>query len=210
MDKRQFFDISMSIENGMISWPGDGPVRIDRIRSMEKGERLNQSRIDMSAHTGTHIDAPFHFIEDGKGIDQVPLDLLTGPAVLIHVPGVKQIGANQLASAGAGPGTRRLLIKTDNSRLLEKVEFDEGYSHITLDGAQYLVEHGVGLVGVDYLSVAEYGKGDAVHRELLGAGIAIIEGLDLRGVGPGPYRLTALPLRIRGCDGAPARVILEK
>lgn len=210
MDKRLYIDISMSIENGMISWPSDGPVKIDRVRSMEDGERLNQSRIDLSAHTGTHIDAPVHFLKDGNGIDQVSLDLLIGPAVLIHIPGVRQIGAQQLDSAGAGNGIKRLLIKTDNARLLEKREFDKAYSYITLDGAQYLIEQGIGLVGVDYLSVAEYGKGDAVHRELLGAGIVIIEGLDLREVEPGSYRLTALPLRIRDCDGAPARVILEK
>jgi arylformamidase len=210
MDKRRFIDISMSIENGMISWPSDGPVKIDRIRSMENGERVNLSRINMSAHTGTHIDAPVHFLEDGKGIDQISLGLFFGPAVLIHIPGVRQIGARQLELAGAGEGTERLLIKTDNSRLLEKQEFDKRYSHISMEGAKYLVEHGIRLVGIDYLSVAEYGKGDAVHRELLGAGITIIEGLDLRGVEPGSYHLTALPLRIRDCDGAPARVILEE
>lgn len=210
MDKRRYIDISMSVENGMITWPSDSPVNITRARSMDNGERLNKSRIDMSAHTGTHIDAPVHFLQDGNGIDQVPLELLIGPALLIHIPDVRQIGARQLESAGTGNGISRLLIKTDNSRLLEKREFDKGYSHITQDGAQYLVERGIGLVGVDYLSVAEYGKGEAVHRELLGAGIAIIEGLDLREVEPGIYRLTALPLRIKGCDGGPARVILEK
>lgn len=210
MDKRQFIDVSMSIENGMITWPSDGPVKITRVRSMEDGQRVNLSRIDMSVHTGTHVDAPVHFLRGGEGIDKAPLDLLTGPAEVIHMAGVRQIGRRHLESAGIGKGTRRLLIKTDNSLLLEKDGFDKGYSYITPDGAKYLIERGIGLIGVDYLSVAEYGKGDEVHRALLGAGTVIIEGLDLRGVEPGTYLMTALPLRIRNCDGAPARVILEK
>jgi arylformamidase len=209
MGKKRFYDITIPIESGMISWPGDGPVNVERVRSMDDGDRLNQSRIDMSAHTGTHMDAPIHFIQNGEGIDSTALDLLVGPVVVIQIPNVMEIGASQLESSVIPVGTERLLLKTDNAKLLGKREFDQGYTYITLDGARYLIDHGVRLVGIDYLSVAEYGKGEVVHRELLGAGIVIIEGLDLREVLPGIYNMTALPLRISDCDGAPARVVLE-
>ncbi len=210
MDNRRFYDVSMPIENGMISWPGDGPVKVERVRSMEEGERLNLSRVEMSAHTGTHVDAPVHFLKDRGGIDTIPLEILIGPAMLVHIPGVREIGERHLALAGIGSGTGRLLIRTDNSRLLEKGEFEREFAFLTPEGARFLVKQGVRLVGIDYLSVAEYGRGDEVHRELLGAEVVIIEGLDLRNVPPGHYHLTALPLRIPGSDGAPARVILEK
>ena len=209
MEYKRFYDITMTIDNGMISWPGDGPVMVDRVRSMDDGERLNQSRLDLSAHTGTHIDAPVHFLKEGSGVDSLPLEVLIGPAVVVHIPGVRAIGASQLKKANIPPGTDRLLLKTDNGKFLEQSEFSQGFSYITPDGAGYLIDHGIRLVGIDYLSVAEYGSGEVVHRALLSVGIVIVEGLDLRKVPPGPYRMTALPLKIRACDGAPARVVLE-
>lgn len=207
---RMIYDVSMSVENGMISWPSDGPVRIERVRSMEDGERLNMSRLDMSAHTGTHIDAPVHFLKAGGGIDTLPLDILMGTAAVVHIPGVKAIGPDELSGIGDPGGVERLLIKTDNGFLLDEKEFVSDYSYITPEGAAFLVRSGVRLVGIDYLSIAAYGSGEAVHRELLGAGIVIIEGLDLREVPAGTYSLTALPVRIAGCDGAPARVLLRE
>jgi arylformamidase len=210
MTKKRFYDISMTIDNGMISWPGDGPVMVDRVRSMNDGERLNQSRLDLSAHTGTHIDAPVHFLKEGRGVDSLSLEVLIGPAVVVHIPGVRAIGASRLKKANIPPGTDRLLLKTDNGKFLEQSEFSQGFSFITPDGAGYLIDHGIQLVGIDYLSVAEYGGGKAVHRALLSEGIVIVEGLDLRDVPPGPYRMSALPLKIKGCDGAPARVVLEE
>ena len=208
MHEKRLFDVTMTIKEGMISWPSDGPVHVERVKSMIDGDRLNLSRLDMSAHTGTHIDAPVHFLEAGTGIDTVSLDLLIGPAVLVHLPGVEEIGAYQLKNAGIPAGTERLLFKTDNSALLGKETFDEKFSYLTPDGARYLVDHHVRLVGIDYLSIAQYGMGDSVHQKLLREEIVIIEGLDLREVPPGIYQMTALPLKIAGCDGAPARVVL--
>ena len=210
MSKRRFYDISMNIENGMISWPSDGPVRVERLRSMDDGERLNQSRLDLSAHTGTHIDAPVHFIKGARGVDSLPLEVLIGPAVVVHVPGVKGIGVNELEKAGFLPGTERLLLKTENTELLDRDYFEKDFSFITPDGARYLIDSGVKLVGIDYLSIAAYGSGEAVHQALLGAGIIIVEGLDLRAIPAGSYNMIALPLKISGCDGAPARVVLEE
>jgi arylformamidase len=208
--ERKIFDISMTIEKGMISWPSDGPVMVDRVRSMDDGERLNQSRLDLSAHTGTHIDAPVHFLQGGSGVDSLPLEILIGPAVVVHIPDVRAIGPHQLETANIPPGTDRLLLKTDNGRLLGQSEFSREFSHITPDGAGYLIDHGIRLVGIDYLSVAEYGSGEVVHRGLLGAGIVIVEGVDLREVPAGLYNMIALPLKIGGCDGAPARVVLQE
>jgi len=207
--KKRFTDISMTIENGMLSWPSDGPVRVEKVRSMDEGERLNLSRLDMSAHTGTHIDAPAHFIQDGSGIDSVSLDTLIGPAVVVHVPGVREIGAGELVAANIPPDTRRLLLKTDNGKLLGQKQFDRDFSFFTAQGAQHIIDSGVELVGIDYLSIAEFGSGEAVHQAFLSEGIVIIEGVDLREVTPGLYNMIALPLKIGGCDGAPARVVLE-
>ena len=173
MDKRKLYDVTMTIKEGMISWPSDGPVHVERVRSMIDG------------------------------------DLLVGPTVLIHMPGVQEIGAYQLKNADIPKGTQRLLLKTDNSSLLGRSTFEEKYSYLTLDGARYLVDHQVRLVGIDYLSIGQYGMGEGVHQELLREEVVIIEGLDLREVPAGLYTMTALPLKIAGCDGAPARVILE-
>jgi arylformamidase len=207
---RKIYDISMTIEAGMISWPSDGPVVVDRVRSMDNGERLNQSRLDLSAHTGTHIDAPIHFLKEGNGVDSLPLDVLIGPVFVAHIPDVQAIGASDLRKAGIPSGTDRLLLKTDNGKFLERSGFSQEFSYITPDGAGYLIDQGIRLVGIDYLSVAEYGSGEDVHRALLSEGIVIVEGLDLREIPPGLYRMSALPLKIKGCDGAPARVVLEE
>ena len=210
MAKKRFYDISMTIENGMLSWPSDGPVSIEKVRSMENGELLNLSRLDMSAHTGTHVDAPVHFIQEGSGIDSVPLDILIGPAAVVHLPGVREIGDGELKAAGIPPDTKRLLLKTENGKLLGQKQFQKDYSFFTLEGAQYIIDSGVRLVAIDYLSIAAYGSGEAVHQALLGEGIVIIEGVDLREISAGPYNMIALPLKIGGCDGAPARVVLEE
>jgi len=208
--ERKIHDISMTIEGGMVSWPGDGPVRINRVRSMDEGERLNQSRLDLSAHTGTHIDAPVHFLKGAGGVDSLPLEVLMGPALVVHIAGVRAIGASHLEGANLPRATERLLLKTDNVKLRDQSGFSQEFSYITPDGSRFLIDHGIRLVGIDYLSIAEFGSGEAVHKALLSEGVVIIEGLDLAEVMPGHYRLTALPLKVKMCDGAPARVVLEQ
>jgi arylformamidase len=205
---RRYYDVTMTITEDMVTWPSDGPVKVVRERSMADGERLNQSRLEMSAHTGTHIDAPLHFVDGAGGIETIHPEILMGSALVVEVPGAVEIGASHLEGAGIPEGTRRLLLKTDNQKLFARSTFDEGYSFLSEEAAAYLVSRKVGLVGIDYLSIARYGQGDAVHRALLSSGVVIVEGLDLRGVPAGIYNMTALPLKIAGCDGAPARVIL--
>ncbi len=209
MEPRRIYDVTIPIREGMVVWPGDDPVRIRRVKSMADGDRLNKSHIEMSAHTGTHIDAPVHFIDGTGGVDSISPSLLVGPVIVVEVTGRKKIDAASLEETRIPDGVTRVILKTDNVSLAGKDHFEEDFVYLTADGAKYLVNHGVRLLGVDYYSVAEFGKGDEVHRILLSEGIVVIEGLDLRGVPVGMYRLMALPLKIAGGDGAPARVLLH-
>ncbi len=209
MDPRRIYDVTIPIREGMVVWPGDDPVRIRRVKSMADGDRVNQSRIEMSAHSGTHIDAPVHFIDGTRGVDSISPSLLVGPVIVVEITGRKKIDAASLEETRIPDGVSRVILKTDNVDLVGKDHFEEDFAYLTADGAKYLVSHGIKLLGVDYYSVAEFGKGDEVHRILLSEGIVVIEGLDLRGVPVGMYRLMALPLKIAGGDGAPARVLLH-
>ncbi len=208
MKRPRVYDVTMSIREGMPAWPGDPAVALTRIRSMEDGDPLNLSNLSMSAHTGTHVDSPRHFFRKGAGVETLPLEALLGPAQVLEVPGSIQIGPTDLEAAGLCPGVERILLKTDNQDLVEREDFEPSYAHLTADGARRLAGMGVKLVGIDYLSIAPYGTGEEVHRLLLTASVVVLEGLDLRGVPAGPYDLVALPLKIEGCDGAPARVLL--
>ena len=164
-----------------------------------------------SVHTGTHVDAPFHHFADGSGADALPLDSMVGPAVVADLTQVDQIGANELDALKLPRGTARLLCRTRNSQLWadRQAGFTREFVAVAPDGAQWLVDRNIRLVGVDYLSVERFGADPPdTHRRLLGAGVVILEGLDLRAVKAGPYWLACLPWKLRGADGAPARAIL--
>jgi len=209
--RSHWIDISAPVTDGMVRWPDNPPVRVERVFDQERGDPATVSRVDMSVHTGTHMDAPKHFRADGEGIEKVPIDAVVGRARVIELPGVSSVSRARLERAGAGRG-ERLLIKTDNSRhAWWREEFHEDFVHLTTDGAACLGEKSTRCVGVDYLSVAEYG-GDAhgTHRALLDAGVAIIEGLNLAPLRAGTYELCCLPVRIEGADGAPARAVVRR
>jgi arylformamidase len=207
----EILDISVPIRPGMAVWPGDTPVALQRTSSMADGAHANGSRIDLGVHTGTHVDAPLHFIADGSGVDRVPLDALIGPALVVDATVIdRHLDADVLAGLDIGHGDERVLLKTSNSELWASDRFETSYLGITEDGAHWLVEHGVRLVGIDYLSIAPYGQSVPTHRVLLGAGVAILEGTDLRGVEGGAYELICAPLRIVDADGAPARAFLVR
>jgi arylformamidase len=205
-----WIDVSVPVKSGMAHWPGDIDVSVERVSSMADGEQCNLSRLQMSAHTGTHMDAPLHFVDGAISIDQMPLDATIGVARVIEIGVMEAIGRAELEPFAIEPG-ERLLIKTANSaRCWETDEFIKDFVYISEDGAKYLVEREVRSVGVDYLSVAGFYKDTAeTHVALLGAGVWIIEGLDLRGILPGLYDLICLPLKLLGADGAPARAILR-
>jgi arylformamidase len=196
----QIFDVSVPIQPGMITYPGDPQVHMERVVSIEHGDVANLTRLDFGVHTGTHVDAPLHFIDQGAGADALPLEVFLGPCEVVDATGAGgEIGAETVPE-----GVERVLFKTRNSELWACASFDESFVRIGLAAAERLVEQGVRLVGVDYLSVGE----PETHRTLLGAGVAAIEGLDLSGIEPGSYRLACLPLRIVDSDGSPARAVL--
>ena len=195
-------DVSVPIRPGMVVWEGDPAVSFEPAASLEEGDPANLTRLELGSHTGTHVDAPLHFLAGGEGVERLPLDALIGPALVVDLTGLER--DVRAADLDIPAGTERLLLKTPNSRLWERGEFVAEHVTIAPDAASLLVELGVRLVGVDYLSVGS----PETHRILLEAGIVPLEGLDLREVDPGLYELVALPLRLEGVDGAPARVVL--
>ena len=206
----KIYDISVTVSPDLPVWPGDPQVRIERVAKIEEGANANVSRISMSAHTGTHVDAPFHFLNNGVTAEHLPLDLLTGPAYVLELPGVHVITSSELKQAGIPAGTLRLLIRTVNSGYWKDsgATFQTGFTGINSDGAEFLVDLGVQLIGMDYLSVAPYKQSRPTHEVLLKAGVVIVEGLNLSEIAQGHYTLYCLPLKLAGCDGAPARAIL--
>ena len=204
------YDVTLTITPQMIVWPGDPPVIMEHTSSIASGDTANVSQISMSCHTGTHVDAPDHFLNNGKTVENLSLDLLVGRAYVLHLPDINLITASILMDADIPPRTRRLLFKTKNSDLWAKGnrEFQADFVGLSVDAAELLVDRNVKLVGVDYLSVAPIKMGKPVHTILLNAGVVVIEGLDLSNVSQGRYTLHCLPLKLGGADGAPTRAIL--
>lgn len=204
-------DISMAIAPDMLYWPDTTVPAVEWEMRMSRGDIADVSRWVLGAHNGTHVDAPSHFLAGAPGLESVTLESLVGPALVVDLDDdVVSIGAGDLPLAELRPG-ERLLFKTSNSRhRLESSSFDEGYVGIEPDAARAMVSAGVQLVGIDYLSIEPFGREVfESHHVLLGAGVTVVEGLDLRGIGPGRYRLTILPLHLMGAEAAPARAILE-
>jgi arylformamidase len=204
------YDVSLPISGTLVVWPGDPPVHISQPQHLDKGDMATVSRLELGAHTGTHVDAPLHFIRGGSGVDSLDLNVLVGPALVVHALEVDELSAEVLEGLAIPPGTRRVLVRTRNSDRWARGEraFDESFVAISEDGARWLVERGLRLVGVDYLSVAPFGNVAPTHQTLLRAGIIPVEGLNLSEIAPGVYELFCLPIKIVGGDGAPARVIL--
>ena len=200
----RLFDITFPIREGMVTWEGDPEVRLERVRSLEAGDLCNISRLDFGVHTGTHVDAPIHFIDGTEGADALPLEAMIGPANVVDATQADVLDRATLAGLAISASSERLLFKTPSSGLWAREEFVPDFVELTGDGAEYLVARHVKLVGIDYLSVGD----EDAHRALLGAGVAALEGLDLREIEAGKSQLVCLPLKIAGSDGAPARVLL--
>jgi arylformamidase len=205
----RIYDISVPIRSGGIVYPGNPEIDITLQQAVAKGAGANVSAIRFGSHTGTHADASRHFFDDGQPVDQIPLDRLIGPALLVSFPdNVRAIGAAELKAHDLR-GRTRILLRTRNSALLSLKQFVPDYTYLAPDGAEYLVDKGVELVGIDYLSIEQFHSGHhRTHRTLLAKSVVIVEGLDLSSPPPGEYQLICLPLRIEGCDGAPARAVL--
>jgi arylformamidase len=195
----------------MVHWPGDPPFHIERAMDQERGDVATVSRMTLGVHTGTHMDAPLHFIRKAKGIDEIPFDATVGPARVITIEDPKSIKREELMKHAIKTGERILFKTVNSSHVWLSDEFHEGFVFIAQDGARYLAECGVRSVGVDYLSVGGYREdGVETHEALLNAGIWVIEGLNLQSVEPGNYELICLPLRLIDAEGSPARAILRK
>jgi len=205
------YDISLTITPTMAVWPGDPKPVLERVSKIEEGRNANGSNMSMSVHTGTHVDAPYHFLQDGITVEKMPLKVLIGRAYVIHLSDdVDVITPAELEAADIPPRTRRVLIRTRNSKYWSKEpnKFQEDFVGVDAAAAEYLVKRGVKLVGVDYLSVAPYKNSKPTHVTLLKAGMVIVEGLNLSQVPHGRYNLICLPLKLEGRDGSPARAVL--
>jgi arylformamidase len=206
----KLIDVSVPIDSALPTYPGNTPYSLESIKRIANGDSSNVSTLHMSVHGGTHVDAPRHFFDNAAGVDALPLDILCGRVRVIELTGRSSITAQDLATFDLREDVR-LLLKTHNSRLWGSPEFHKDFIGVTESGARFLVDHGVKVVGVDYLSVEPFKTpGAPTHHVLLSSGTIVIEGLNLRDVDPGSYEMFCLPLRIVGADGAPARVVLRR
>jgi arylformamidase len=205
-------DVSLAIGPDLLVWPGNPAVVIEPASRISRGDSSNVSEIRLGSHTGTHIDPPFHFLDDGATAEDLPLDVMTGEATVADLTGTAgPIGPDELADLPLSLEVTRLLLRTDNSALwaADPHAFPDEYVSVSADGARWLVDHGIRLIGIDFLSIEARGApGHPTHRTLLEAGVVILEGLDLSGVAPGQYTLVCFPLKIAGGDGAPTRAVL--
>ncbi len=207
-----WIDVSVAIRDGMVHWPDNPPIKVERMMDIEHGDAANVSKLSLGVHTGTHVDAPVHFEAHAKGADAIPLDALMGSARVIAIKDKKQVTVAELAAAKVKAG-ERILLKTKNSpgAWKKSPKFVEDAVYIAPDAARWLASREVMTVGIDYLSVGGFAanNGVEVHHALIDAGVWIIEGLDLSKVPEGPCDLICLPIKIAGSDGAPARALVR-
>jgi arylformamidase len=206
----KLIDVTVPLDASTPTYPGNTPFALEPLHRISRGDSANTSTLHMSAHAGTHVDAPIHFFDGRPGADALSLELMLGRTRVVQIDTRTGIGAEQLSDLDLSDDVR-VLFKTSNSRLWGTPEFQTDYVAVTESGAEYLIEHGIKVVGVDYLSVEVFKtRGAPAHHLLLGAGAIVIEGLNLREVEPGIYDMLCLPLRVVGSDGAPARVVLRR
>ncbi len=209
----EIWDITVPYRTDLPLWPGDPVPSMTMMKCQAAGYRCNVTRLDTGVHFGTHLDAPVHFIEGGKGVDELDMATLVGPCVVAEVPDVMEITPDHLAALHLSANTTRLLLKTRNSALWDRPnhEFHKDFAALTTDAARWVVDHGIKLIGIDYLSIQLFADADSTtHHVLLGTEVIIVEGLDLRAVTQGAYQLTCLPMKLVAADGAPVRAILMR
>jgi arylformamidase len=204
----RIYDVSVTLAPGLPVYPGDPPLALETVQRAGDAP-YGLARLCLTTHSGTHVDAPLHFVAGGTAVDALPLEILIGKARVVELPGRERVERADLEAADLRDDLR-VLIKTRMSGQLLKAGFQEDHVFLTGDAALYLAQAGLKLVGFDYLSIDRYGDASyPAHHALLGAGVVLVEGLDLSQVEPGEYDMTCLPLRVGGGDGAPARVVLR-
>jgi len=202
------FDISIGIDENLPLWPGDPELRLQWAANIEQGDLVNLTELSMGIHTGTHIDAPLHFLPNGKPIDSLSLNVFVGEAQVVAIPQDVNLITVDILQDVCEINAARILFKTKNSQLWETSKFQQDYVALEASAAQWLVDQGVQLVGIDYLSIAPFKDPAPTHETLLNNEVVIVESLDLRLVKPGIYTLICLPLKLVGREAAPARAIL--
>lgn len=204
-------DISVPLSSNMPIWPDSPGICLHWHKRLDAGDECNNTRLDCDTHVGTHVDAPSHFLVNGATVEQLSLEVLIGTAIVSYLPKVSAIAASDLEDLTLPSGIERLLLRTRNSELWEAgvAEFRKDYVALTADAAQWVVDHNISLIGVDYLSVQRYGDSALTHQVLLESGVVILEGLNLADIKPGGYELICLPIRLVGAEGAPARAVLR-
>ena len=208
MPTSRWLDVSVPLRDGMLPWPGDPAFRLRRLSDMERGDVCTVSALSMSAHAGTHVDAPLHYVRRGRSVDRWPLDATVGPARVIVIRHPRVIDVDELQTHRIRKG-ERLLVKTRNSARKRPGMFFKDYVSVSPAAARYLASRHLRAIGIDGPSIGPFEDGAETHRILLDAGIWIVEWLDLRRIPAGPCELMCLPLRVVGGDGAPARAILR-
>lgn len=205
-------DITVPLITEMPMWPGSKGIRITPTKSMDEGDSDNVSRLDCNLHTGTHIDAPRHFLQNGTTVEKLPLEVFVGPSYVAHLPDPEDITAGDLDDLNLPSGIERLLLRTRNSELwaAQITEFRKDFVALTYDAAQWIVDKGIRLIGVDYLSVQRFSDDARTHQILLGTGTVALEGLNLSNVKSGFYELICLPLKLVGAEASPVRAILRQ
>ncbi len=204
----RYYDISLNLSSETVRWVAAPALEFVERRRINRGDATNASAVTMSVHSGTHVDAPFHFVPDGATIDLLPLEMFIGPA-LVHAVDAERYITEEHVNTIELAGVTRVLFKTRNSGLLRKPTYDPDFVAFSLGAARALVNRGVRLVGLDYLSVAHADEQVPVHRAFLDHGVILLEGIDLLAIEPGRYELICFPLRLRGSDGAPCRAVLR-
>jgi arylformamidase len=202
-------DITVPLRERMPTYDSEPGPTLEFTRHLSEGASSTVSVLSLGSHTGTHVDAPAHFVEGRETIDAIPADVLVGEAFVVEHAGDGHVTAADLEGLGVPDDCERLLVKTGNGALWEDDAFHSDFIALAPDAAEWLLSRGVRLVGIDYLSIEQYhASPHAVHGGLLGAGVVVLEGVDLREVEPGPYLLVCAPLKVVGAEGAPARAFL--
>ena len=207
----KIYDISLTLSESLVIWPGDPAIQMNRVADLANGDMATVTQVSMGLHSGTHIDSPAHFVAGGKKSDSLDLNKLIGPCFVVAIEeDIKSISSKVLNGLEIPPETKRILFHTKNSKLWQKdkQEFVKDYVAISEDGARWLADRKIWLVGVDYLSVASFEDPVPVHRILLADDIVVVEGLNLHNIAAGFYQIVCLPLKIANCEAAPARVVL--
>ena len=206
---KKYYDISVSISPQLPVWPDTQPIEFQRTLDLDQGDIANDTTICMSVHTGTHVDASLHFVSSGRSVDELPLETLIGLATVIDVGEIEVITAIFLEGLDLPNNLKRILFKTKNSKLWDSSTFEPNFVALSCDAAEWLINQGIVLVGIDYLSIQRFYDGPETHIVLLQSDVVIIEGLNLRDVPTGNYELICLPIKLKGLEGAPSRVILR-